>query len=323
MSLLLTRADARALPFASGCVQCVVTSPPYWGLRDYGVGGQIGLEATPDAYVADLVAVFREVWRVLRDDGTVWLNLGDSYAGGGGFAPTAPCNVALADGERWGALNPASMARHDAKEKPAHARIAPAGLKAKDLIGLPWRVALALQADGWYLRADIIWHKRSCMPESVTDRPTRNHEYVFLLTKSARYYYDAEAVREPAEQPDRVRADAFGGKAWAERQQHSEGSVFTGSETRNRRSVWTVTTQPYPGAHFATMPEALVEPCILAGSKAGDLVLDPFTGSGTVARVALRFGRRAIGCDLNAEYLTLAQARTRVTLGLPLDEGAA
>jgi DNA modification methylase len=340
---MLLQADARSLPLQDACVQCCVTSPPYWGLRDYGIAGQLGLESTPDAYVAQLVAMFREVRRVLKDDGTAWLNLGDSYGSG------------------------------------------------KQLIGVPWRVAFALQADGWYLRSDIIWHKPNPMPESVTDRPTKSHEYLFLLTKSSTYYYDAEAIAEPVSesQVGRVRADAFGGTSWQGRQQHSAGSVYrlTGGDgvfqdryqfdaglsgqagegaalepfdheganggefpagvdvvngrqlndevevtaearvsvsshthikqldvlnvnRRNKRNVWTIPTLPYAGAHFATMPEALVQPCILAGSRLGDLVLDPFSGSGTVLDVAQRHGRRAVGCDLNPAYHALAQTRT-------------
>ena len=251
--------------------RCCVTSPPYWGLRDYGEGEQIGLEATPEQYVEALVNAFREVRRVLTEDGTLWLNLGDSYGGN------------------------------------------------KQLVGIPWRVAFALQADGWWLRQDIIWHKPNPMPESVTDRCTKAHEYLFLMSKAPRYHYDADALREAASSVD--------GKTWAERKQMGFPSTgknptkdaieaglaipsFAANKAgRNRRSVWTVTTRPFRGAHFAVMPEALVEPCVLAGSEPNDLVLDPFAGSGTVGVVALRHGRRFVGCELNPNYASIAQQR--------------
>jgi len=277
------------------CVQCVVTSPPYWGLRDYGVEGQIGLESTPEEYAATLVDLFREVRRVLRDDGTLWLNLGDSYAGSGtaGFRGGSKRADGIPD--------PDSPRNRDGIGKVV-------GLKPKDLVGIPWRVALALQADGWYLRSDIIWHKPNAMPESVTDRPTRAHEYVFLLTKSARYFYDADAVKEDAVSPPVVRnrskesynASYPGGR-------FSPGDNTDGK--RNLRTVWTVATRPFRGAHFAVFPEKLVEPCILAGSRSGDVVLDPFAGSGTVGVVALRHGRRFIGIELNPKYAEIAEAR--------------
>jgi DNA modification methylase len=271
-----------------GSVQTCVTSPPYWGLRDYGNDGQLGLEPTPDEYVANMVAVFREVRRVLADDGTLWLNLGDSYAGGG----------------RGG------LQGHS-----------PEGLKPKDLVGIPWRVAFALQADGWWLRQDIIWHKPNPMPESVTDRCTKAHEYVFLLSKSARYFYDAPAVSESAVTPAGVtwQQRKAAGVASNNRGASQVGNVRTHGSgdhnltrqdgQRNRRSVWTIATKPYSGAHFAVMPADLVEPCILAGSKSGDTVLDPFTGSGTVGMVALRHGRKFIGVELNPEYAQLAESR--------------
>lgn len=242
-----------------GSVQTVVTSPPYFGLRDYGHDGQIGLESTPEEYVAALVAVFRKVRRVLRDDGTVWLNLGDSYAGGGGYCPTAPSNITSRAGQRGrqGAL--------------IQGGIKPQGIiKPKDLIGIPWRVAFALQADGWYLRQDIIWHKPNPMPESVTDRCTKAHEYLFLLSKSARYFYDAEAVKEEATDPEyrergKIRPTSDGGKGFEIRGglHNQEG----GRTTRNRRSVWTVSTRPYSGAHFAVFPPDLIRPAILAGTS--------------------------------------------------------
>jgi len=287
------------LPDAS--VQCCVTSPPYWGLRDYGIDSQLGLEPTPDAYVASMVAVFREVRRVLRDDGTLWMNMGDSYATSpaGNFGKDMP---APADGGRY----------RENKPKMDWAR---SGLKPKDLVGIPWRVAFALQADGWYLRSDIIWHKPNPMPESVTDRPTKSHEYVFLLTKSARYFYDAEAIKEVALYPD-----GMNGRQPV-KSPHGQGfsaGRSTGASTggRNCRSVWTITTQPYPDAHFATFPEALPERCITAGTKLGDTVLDPFAGSGTTGQVAIRLGRSFLGIELNPEYAGLA--RTRIGGAAPL-----
>ncbi len=325
------RETLRALPEKT--VQTCVTSPPYFGLRDYGVDGQIGLEPTPDEFVAELVAVFREVRRVLRDDGTLWLNLGDSYA----------TRWASARSEGRGGLTDNERERHGPP---------PAGFKNKDLIGIPWRVAFALQADGWYLRQDIIWHKPNPMPEPVRDRCTKAHEYVFLLSKSERYYWDVEAMQEPAtgQLPGNVnpvkgaRAYADGATehrtktglhAYAERQRSKRDSfkrdgskraeVIPGQSvgthrpdrpeseydvfTRNRRSVWTVATRPYKGAHFATFPPALIEPCVLAGAPFDGLVLDPFTGSGTTAAVALQHGRRFIGCELNPDYIKLAEAR--------------
>jgi len=310
---MLILADARRIPLAAGCVQCVVTSPPYFGLRDYGTTGQIGLEATPDAYVASMVEVFREVWRVLGDDGVLWLNLGDSYAGA-----TTPGawreGSARADGEVRG--DGATSRRN------RNGNGAVIGAKPKDLLGIPWRVAFALQADGWYLRSDVIWSKPNPMPESVTDRPTKAHEYLFLLTKNERYYYDARAIAEPATEPHRVRLDVVGGSSHVERGQHSKGGEFTGAAMKNKRSVWTVNTMPYTGAHFATMPEKLVEPCILAGSRLGDRVFDPFIGSGTVGAVAERLGRRWVGTDLNPAYHALAKRRT-AQRGIIFDEGVA
>lgn len=243
-------------------VQTIVTSPPYWALRDYGIPGQIGLESTPEEYVAKMVEVFREVWRVLRTDGTLWLNLGDSYA----------FNTKGSGGTSKKSL--AGMRFSQVKTQP--------GLKPKNLCGIPWRVAFALQAEGWYLRSDIIWAKPNPMPESVTDRPTKSHEYIFLLSKAERYYYDAEAIVE---------------------------YTATNSLTRNKRDVWTVATQPFPGAHFATFPPKLITPCILAGSKPGDTVLDPFNGAGTTGLVALCYGRNYIGIDINPEYLDMTRER--------------
>ena len=366
----------RTLPDAS--VHCCVTSPPYWGLRDYGHDGQIGLESTPEAYVARMVEVFREVRRVLRDDGTCWVNLGDSYAGGGGFCPTAPSNLAgskqTTQGSKSGGIKPQGT------------------IKAKDLVGIPWRVAFALQADGWWLRQDIIWHKPNPMPESVRDRCTKAHEYVFLLTKSERYFYDAEAVSEAASTKPHAPGWAKTGAA-SGRNDRSDGNeaitrTWGADGTRNRRSVWTVTTKPYSGAHFAVMPHDLVEPCIKAGcpeqccpacgagyeritakekrfesgsGRSGNAiegkqdlsatetnstpdirmgpvvsvttlgwqpacecaatgaiagtVLDPFAGSGTTLAVAAELGRSAIGCELNPEYIALAERRIKDARG--------
>jgi DNA modification methylase len=353
------RQTLRSLPDCS--VQTVVTSPPYFGLRDYGtktwVGGdescehikdtnktkkfgneefnknrpsreatklpgyyydsecgqcgavqedfQIGLEQTPQSFIEELCKVFDEVWRVLKDDGTVWVNLGDSYAqsgqGGGSYGDERP---------GW-------------TKSP---RKAPEGLKPKDLIGIPWRFAFAMQERGWYLRSDIIWHKPNPMPESVTDRPTKSHEYIFLLTKSARYYYDHKAILEPVSDLSLARAEygwdsdrpstknaSMGGSGI-----HVEkmGSRFVNPEGRNKRTVWTVTTKPYKEAHFATYPPDLIEPCILAGSKEGDIVLDPFSGSGTTGEVALQRGRNYIGLELNPEYAKMSEKRLTEAVGM-------
>lgn len=244
----------------SSCVQCVVTSPPYWGLRDYGISDQIGLEPTLPQFLNRLVAVFSEVKRVLRDDGLLWLNIGDGYTSGN---------------RGWRAPD---------KKNPARAMDVrpdtPDGLKPKDLMGIPWRLAFALQDDGWYLRSDIVWNKPNAMPESVKDRPTRAHEYVFLLSKSERYYYNHEAVKE-----------GFG------------------HQRRNRRSVWNINTQPFAEAHFATFPPALVEPCILSASRKGDFVLDPFFGSGTVGLVCKAHDRKYAGVELHPEYVRIATHR--------------
>ena len=321
----------RTVPAESA--QCCVTSPPYWSLRDYGVAGQIGLECTPEEYVARLVEVFREVRRVLAPDGTLWLVIGDSYTSG---------NRTNRDPGRSTMHEPLKAFLDGGRPQT------PDGLKPKDLVGIPWRVAFALQADGWYLRSDIIWSKPNPMPESVTDRPTRAHESLFLLSTSEQYYYDAKAIAEnrPANQIRRRRADVVGG-ANSHGVRHSQGSVYTGDKQRghsrrhagfndrwnlmsqeqqdalgrNKRTVWTIATQPYAGAHFAVMPEALVEPCVMAGSRPGDLVLDPFAGSGTVGVVALRAGRRFLGIDISAAYLDLARERLRPLLSqerLPL-----
>lgn len=280
-----------------GIAQTCITSPPYFGLRDYGVDGQIGLETTPEEFVSMLVEVFREVWRVLRDDGTLWLNLGDSYnaAGREGHGTRQGCNKQ--------GTNRASATKAD------NCRPSVEWLKPKDLIGIPWRVAFALQQDGWYLRQDIIWHKPNPMPESVRDRCTKAHEYIFLFAKSERYYFDNGAIKEPAT-CDRVRGPAL----------HADLKSTNGNgglsrrepdDFRNRRSVWTVPTKGFRGAHFATFPPDLIEPCVLAGAPADGVVLDPFNGAGTTGLVALRNGRRYIGCELNPEYAAMAEARIR------------
>jgi DNA modification methylase len=322
-------------------VQCVVTSPPYWGLRDYGtatwtggdpdcdhqaptrqgqtgqrasrtftanqpyrdicrkcgarrIDAQLGLEPTPEAFVANLVAVFAEVRRVLRPDGTCWVNLGDSFSSGG---RQTQCQPSLRAGQSGVAIRPPVTS----------------SLKPKDLVGIPWRVAFALQADGWYLRSDIVWHKPNPMPESVRDRPTKSHEYVFLLTKRARYYYDADAVREAGSGRNWLAAggNLVGkgvhkcGDGYRDNGDGRTGEAFG----RNSRSVWTITPKPFKGAHFATFPPALVERCVKAGSRPGDTVLDPFSGAGTVALVSQQLGRDAIGIELKPAYNRMARKR--------------
>jgi len=263
----------RSLPDAF--IDCVVTSPPYWGLRDYGVGGQFGLEPTLAEYVANLVEVFGELRRVIKPSGTAWLNLGDSYAGSG----------------------------------------IPDGLKPKDLCGVPWRVALALQDAGWWLRSDIIWHKPNPMPSSVTDRPTAAHEYVFLLTRSASYWYDAAAIAEVAT----GRASGNKARAYGDTVGRPDGGPgrsvpYDGGDTRNARSVWTIATRPFAEAHFATMPLEIAAKCILAGCPVGGTVYDPFTGAGTTALAALTHGRSFLGAELNPDYVAIAQRRIAPTL---------
>lgn len=241
--------------------RCCVTSPPYWGLRDYGTEHQIGAETKLEDYIKNLRTVFQEVFRALSDDGTLWLNVGDSYTSGG---------------RTWRDEDKKNKGRAMDYRAPT-----PNGLKPKDLIGVPWRIAFALQEDGWYLRSDIIWNKPNCQPESVKDRPTRSHEYLFLFSKNERYYYDYEAIKEP--------------------------TVAMG--LKNRRSVWSINTEAFPGAHFATFPAKLVEPCILAGSEAGDTILDPFFGSGTVGLVARNLDRKFFGIELSEEYVSIARRR--------------
>ncbi len=277
-------------------VHCCVTSPPYFGLRDYGHPDQIGLEASPEAYVTKMVSVFREVRRVLRDDGTCWINIGDSYANGG-------------------------RKTRDQDDKLEHRGMDcrpddPDGIKPKDLIGIPWLLAFALRADGWYLRQDIIWAKPNPMPESVTDRCTKAHEYLFLLTKNARYWYDAEAVKETVADGtiDRLSQPTLAQQVGSTRvpgKTNGNMKAVGGTVTRNRRSVWSIATQPFTGAHFATMPKKLVEPCILAGCPVGGTVLDPFNGAATVGIVALEHGRQYLGIELNPEYVQLSVDRLR------------
>jgi DNA modification methylase len=274
--------------------QTCVTSPPYYGLRDYGHDGQIGLEETPEEYIKAMVEVFRCVWDVLEDDGTLWLNIGDSYAGN---------NSRASNNGRAGFGN--------AREKVVNRT--GEGLKTKDLIGIPWMLAFALRADGWFLRQDIIWHKPNPMPESVQDRCTKAHEYIFLLTKSQKYYYDHEAIKDPVK-------DDWGTRDRANGKYHNEGTglqphsgLEKSYEMANKRSVWSVPVKPYTGAHFAVFPSELIEPCILAGAPVGGIVLDPFMGSGTTAQVSQDLGRQYIGCELNPAYEKLQKKRTAQT----------
>jgi len=301
LTLLLgdCRETLKTLP--DGSVNCCVTSPPYFGLRSYNGGdAELGKEETPEAFVSNLVELFREVRRVLRDDGTVWLNLGDSYVGTG------------AKGEHKDPKHPEG--RNAQKETPTNYRVQ--GLKSKDLIGIPWRVAFALQADGWYLRQDLIWAKPNAMPESVKDRCTKAHEYIFLLSKSPKYYFDMDAMKEPA-----IYAGDNRG-ARGDKRRGTECNSMSGvtGEFRNKRSVWTVTTKPYKGAHFATFPPDLIEPCVLAGCPTDGIILDPFGGSGTTAGVAIKHGRNAVLCELSKEYVYLIPDRISKISGHPADE---
>lgn len=300
---ILINSDSRRIPIADRSIDCVVTSPPYFGLRDYGDDRQIGLEETPDEFVASLVGVFREVRRVMKDEAVLWLNLGDSYnAYNGGAGPSSSISRGASTTER-----PKLASGYGLRFK---------GLKPKDLIGIPWRVAFALQADGWYLRSDIIWHKPNPMPESVTDRPTKSHEYVFLLSKSERYFYDAEAVREPDSGQDHPRKVLSGQPSLEPSggllRVHSGLRTTAGRDGtgRNLRTVWTISNRPYKGAHFATFPPSLAERCIKAGCPVGGIVLDPFNGAGTTGVVALSIDRRYIGAELNRKYI--AQSKRRI-----------
>jgi DNA modification methylase len=336
----------RSLPDAS--VKCCVTSPPYYGLRDYGLPpstwadgwvGCLGMEPSPDQFVAHCVELFRDVRRVLEDDGTLWLNLGDSYGGAKTSRPQT--NTTTRNGER------VRMPRGATPSDGRAAALCHAGTqRPKDLIGIPWRAAFALQADGWYLRSDIIWHKPNPMPESVRDRPTKAHEYLFLLAKSERYFYDAKAIEEPATYSGpngaqlspysqnlqrkvdrrvgtpRTRdyegaAEDFGDQTSASRR--NAGNAFGNGLTKNKRDVWTLGSEPFADAHFAVMPTALAEPCVQAGSAPGDTVLDPFCGSGTTGVVALRHGRKFLGIELNPEYAEMARRRIAGPLFAALD----
>jgi DNA modification methylase len=370
-TILVGDVRIRLAEIPDGSVQTCITSPPYWGLRDYGQDAQIGLEQTWDDYVRSMVEVFREVKRVLRDDGTLWLNLGDSYAGsnGNGYKQS----IAKTNASNGGGLDEVFRSKFKLNDN---------GLKPKDLVGIPWRVAFALQADGWYLRQDIIWAKPNPMPESVNDRCTKSHEYLFLLSKSSKYYFDNQAIKEPSVSSIGNAQIRFVGNKYGDsddpKHATKSGNVWKATDTRNKRDVWNIATKPFKGAHFAVMPEALVEPCILAGSPEGgscsicntpysriiekgkieerktrdnmlnvipgrdkptrmnsvdmkvipkitvgwqqccncdnskstpSLILDPFTGSGTVAVVALRNGRKFIGTELNPEYADIAVDR--------------
>ena len=319
---------------ASGVkVQMCVTSPPYWGLRDYGVDGQLGLEKTPEEYIANMVGVFALVKDLLQDDGTLWVNIGDSYTSGG--KKTRYPGQSKLHPAFTGENNKTTTERPDT----------PNGLKPKDLVGIPWMMAFALRENGWYLRQDIIWHKPNPMPESVTDRPTRSHEYIFLLSKSPKYYYNSSAIREPIKDSSiaRINQPNFnnqtgGDKDYGENSNRSHRKTLTNFRDKqrghsrrhdgfndrwdkmtkeeqqkngaNKRDVWTVPTKPYPEAHFATFPPELIEPCILAGSKPGDIVLDPFFGSGTTGEVCQKLGRDWIGIELNPEYEPMQKKRT-------------
>jgi len=278
--------------------QTCVTSPPYYGLRDYGHDGQIGMEETPDEYIKAMVEVFCCVWDVQEDDGTVWLNIGDSYCNSNGFARASP------EYQREGRNN---MPANDRKLDKLHET----GLKTKDLIGIPWMLAFALRADGWYLRQDIIWHKPNPMPESVQDRCTKSHEYIFLLSKSHKYFYDADAIKEDAINAGNISASFQGRQGTAEYHAQSGGIGSDAKEYihKNKRSVWTIPVKPYAGAHFAVFPTELIEPCIMAGAPVGGVVLDPFMGSGTTAQVAQNLGRQYLGCELNPAYKPLQDKR--------------
>jgi len=286
-------------PIPDSVVQCCVTSPPYWGLRNYEVHGQIGLERTPEEHVEKLVAVFREVRRVLRDDGTLWLNYGDCYYNG--------------DKAGYGNNRGRNMGNVAANFAGAPNRQPQTGFKDKDLVGMPWRVAFALQGDGWWLRQDIVWHKPNPMPEPVKDRCTRAHEFVFLLSKSKRYYFDAEAISEPQSHPQDSTPRKFFGKNGGKMQKlgkrTASGEEWTPSGRRNKRDVWTIPPKPFAPAHFATFPPDLVKTCLKAGTKKGDLVLDPFMGSGTTAVVARQLSCDYVGLEISAEYIGMAEKR--------------
>lgn len=326
---MLIKADARKIPLKDKSVHCCVTSPPYWGLRDYGHKGQIGMERTYLEYIESIRLVAREIWRVLKDDGTLWLNMGDSYATGAGKVGACPGGGHL--GERFkrhfGIRRPGSVPAMEGLTQPN--RLPQPGLKRKDLIGIPWRIAFAMQEDGWYLRSDIIWHKPNPTPGSAKDRPTTAHEYLFLLSKKPHYYYDSDSIKEKSITNDPRKPnvpgqidhrgnghDRGGGQIRQSIKKHIPGNKQNGDGVgfklsakwnnllgKNIRSVWTIPTYGYSGAHFATFPPKLIEPCILAGCPPGGIVLDPFVGSGTTCMVALDLGRKAIGLDLGYQDL--------------------
>lgn len=311
-SLLVGDALERLRELPDESVQTCVTSPPYWRMRDYGHRRQIGLEKSPEAFVARLVEVFAEVRRVLRKDGTLWLNIGDSYA----------CSGKGSTGKTSTLSNPQ---RYEESSLPGRSKTG-AGLKRKDLAGIPWALAFAMRADGWYLRADIIWHKPSPVPESILDRPTKAHEYVFLFSRCSKYFYNAEAIGEPFKEPRFAAAASIGPKSLSVDRDHLSRSTLATQPRRgwaNARDVWTVPSEPFSGGHFAPMPSELARRCVVAGAFAGSVVLDPFAGAGTTGLVALREGRRFVGIELNPEYAKLAEARVKgVTLGLALGGAA-
>jgi DNA modification methylase len=317
--IMVGDAVARLRELSDGSVRTCVTSPPYWGLRDYGSEGQLGLESTPQAFVENLCQVFDEVRRVLADDGTLWVNLGDSYANAGGKTqPQRDSNGGV--GGSPGTRNQPYSNASGGFERP---KTIVGAIKPKDLVGIPWRFAFAMQDRGWYLRQDIIWAKPNPMPESVTDRCTKAHEYVFLLTKNPRYYFDNDAIKEPLANGSLARLkqdlDSQGGsdRAHAGRKSNGPMKAFGDVESgRNRRSVWTVNTKGYKEAHFAVYPPELITPCVLAGSAPGDTVLDPFSGSGTTGEVALTHGRNYVGVELNPEYAALSEKRITNAIGM-------
>lgn len=324
--------------FPDQSVQCVVTSPPYWGLRDYGVKGQMGLEKSPEEYINDMVKLFQEIKRVLRDDGTIWVNLGDSYWGGkgqSGHADDKYQNLRVSQGASFN--SPASHIGGRGKTRPSGGKHN--DIKPKDLIGIPWMFAFALRNDGWFLRSDIIWHKPNPMPESVVDRPTKSHEYIFLFSKSSKYFYDSDAIREPLKESSIIRLSEdvenqigsnrahAGAKSNGNMKAVCKGSfhdhkddLVQGQRIKekmnhplgaNKRTVWTMATMPFKEAHFATFPEDLIKPCILAGCPPQGVILDPFMGAGTTALVANKLNRQFVGCELNPEYIKIAQKRIK------------
>lgn len=309
--MILEGDNRKHLPeLESGSVNTCVTSPPFFGLRDYGHEDQIGLEPSPDEYIEKLVGVFQEVKRVLRDDGTLWLNIGDSYATNGCY---------IGDYKKNHPDHHDLHTDHSERYPQSRKGYRGGGIKAKDLIGIPWMLAFALRADGWYLRNDIIWHKPNPTPESVTDRCTKSHEHIFLLAKSKTYYCDMDAIKEQGVYPAGTRAAKGSPERYAERMVNGrppDYKIYDG--LRNKRDVWTVTTKPYPGAHFATFPPDLVEPCVLAGCPSGGKVLDPFAGSGTVGEVALKLGRKFIGIELNPAYAAMARKRVDEAASQPI-----